>query len=135
MTNAADAAERMRIDSSGNVLVGTTSSNGAVSNATKVVGGIFNSVNGVGAITTSPTTVITLPSLDGATYIFSCQNISDAGGNNYGATAFISQQTTSLAQSDIKTASYTLISISGLAIRITSTLATKTYKWSLIRIL
>ena len=42
--------ERMRIDSSGNVLVGTTTTAGAASNNALVVGGVFNSLNGTTAL-------------------------------------------------------------------------------------
>ena len=44
------ATERMRIDSSGNVLVGTTTTAGAASNNALVVGGVFNSLNGTTAL-------------------------------------------------------------------------------------
>jgi hypothetical protein len=55
-------AERMRIDSSGNLLVGTTSTNGSVSNTAEVLGGYFRSIAGsVSATTSAFTTLFTVP--------------------------------------------------------------------------
>jgi len=126
----------MTLDASSNLLVGTTSSSGLVSNNAYIVGGNFSTVYGSGSIATSATTVITLPTRDGANYLFSCQNISDAGTpSSYGATSIISQEGSVLAATAIQTASFTIIGVSGLNIQITSTLATKTYRWSLVRIL
>ena len=127
--------QAMTLDASGNLLVGTTSATGSVSNNAEIIGGVVNTYNGTASISTSPTTVVTLPSRDGATYIFSCQNISDAGTSTYGAVSIITQQTTALVKTDLQTATYTVITVSGLDIKITSTLATKTYRWSLIRIM
>ena len=131
-----NGSERARIDSSGNLLVGTTSSSGLVGNNAYSIGGNFSTVYGSGSIASSATTVTTLPTRDGATYLFSCQNISDAGAPaSYGATSIISQEGSVLAATAIQTASFTVIGVSGLNIQITSTLATKTYRWSLVRIL
>jgi hypothetical protein len=127
--------ERARINSSGNLLVGTTSSSGLVSNNAGIVGGILNTLSGTNSITTSPTTVATLPSRDGATYIFTCANISDAGVTTYNCASIITQCTTALVATALSTASFASISVSGLDIRITSTLGTKTFTWSLVRIL
>jgi len=126
---------RMVIDSSGNLLVGTTSSSGSVSSDARVVGGIVNTLSGTNSITTSPTTVATLPNRDGATYLFTAQNISDSGATTYGAVSIITQQTTALVATALQTASFTTLSVSGLNLQITSTLGTKTYKWSLVRIM
>jgi hypothetical protein len=52
-----NATERARIDSSGNLLVGTTSTSGSVSNYGTVVGGLFKSFSGVTASTPSGTFV------------------------------------------------------------------------------
>ena len=120
---------------SSNFLVGATSSSGLVGNNAYIVGGNFSTVNGADSITTTPTTVTTLPSRDGATYLFSAQNISDANTTSYGVVALITQQGTALVQTDLKTASFSVITISGLNIQITSTLATKIYRWSLVRIM
>jgi hypothetical protein len=127
---------RMTLDSSGNLLVGATSSSGLVSNNAKIVGGNFSTVNGNGSITSSATTVITLATQDGATYLFSCQNISDSGTpSSYGATSIISQEGSALAATAIQTGTFTTIGVSGLNIQITSSLGSKVYKWSLVRIL
>jgi hypothetical protein len=56
-------AERMRIDSSGNLLVGTTSLNGSSSNTVDIVGGNFKTFSNSGSIAGSTTaTVLTLSS-------------------------------------------------------------------------
>jgi hypothetical protein len=56
-------AERMRIDSSGNLLVGTTSINGSSSNTVDIVGGNFKTFSNSGSIAGSTTaTVLTLSS-------------------------------------------------------------------------
>jgi hypothetical protein len=120
---------------SSNFLVGATSSSGLVGNNAYIVGGNFSTVNGADAIATTPTTVVTLPSRDGAAYLFSAQNISDANTTSYGVVAIITQQATALVKTDLQTASFSVITISGLNIQITSTLATKTYRWSLVRIM
>jgi hypothetical protein len=55
--------ERMRIDSSGNLLVGTTSINGSSSNTVDIVGGNFKTFSNSGSIAGSTTaTVLTLSS-------------------------------------------------------------------------
>jgi hypothetical protein len=134
-SNGSLAAERARIDSSGNFMVGHTSSSGLVGNNALIVGGNFSTVNGNGSIATSPTTVITLPSRDGAAYIFSAQNLSDANTTTYGVVSIITQQGTALVKTDLQTASFSAVTISGLNIQLTSTLSTKVYRWSLVRIL
>jgi hypothetical protein len=65
LTIATGAAqtERMRIDSSGNLLVGTTSINGSSSNTVDIVGGNFKTFSNSGSIAGSTTaTVLTLSS-------------------------------------------------------------------------
>jgi hypothetical protein len=70
--------ESMRIDSSGNVLIGTTSANGSTSNNQPVVAGIFRSLSGSGTVPDGTTlNLFTIPTA--STWIVSLQTGNASG--------------------------------------------------------
>jgi hypothetical protein len=120
-TDAAGAAysfERMRIDSSGNVLVGTTATAGSVSNSKRIVGGIFSSFTGSisNALTNTSYTMFDTGSTY-ACFIVSVIGIA-ADAPNYSATAVVNIQDTSVSISYMDTGGLIFITNSGTAIRV-----------------
>jgi hypothetical protein len=115
-------AEAMRIDSSGNVLIGTTATTGSTSNNIMAVSGIFKTISGsASAPSGTATTLFTAPTLANGTYIVS------AGINNtgepavYSAVSLISVDNTVIQATALKTATNLSISISGQNVRGTQT--------------
>ena len=115
------AAERMRIDSSGNLLVGTTSSTGDITNTAVVAGGKFRTVSGsVSAATATATTLFTVPTQIGA-YLVTVNVDADAA-NLYSATYIVNTQGgSSTVATIIYKGSLISVSMSGYAVQGTQT--------------
>ncbi len=89
-----NSTERARIDSSGNLLVGTTSTSGSVSNTAAILGGVHKSFSGsVSAATNTYTTLFTVPTAYGS-YIATVF-LAAADVNNYQSVVIISTQPSS----------------------------------------
>jgi len=111
--------ERMRIDTSGNVLVGTTASAGSISNTAPVVAGVFKTLSGtVSAANVTATTIATLPSITNGTYIVSC-GLAAADPTNYSAVSLVTVDATVLRSTNLQTATLMSISVSGQTVRAT----------------
>ena len=105
-----NATERARIDSSGNLLVGTTSTTGSSSNTARVVGGIFNSFRGeISSAATNTSYTMFDIGANYACYIVSVIGVS-ADAVNYSATAVVNMQNTSVSISYIAV-SYTHLTL------------------------
>jgi hypothetical protein len=112
-------SESMRIDSSGNLLVGTTASAGDITNTAPVVAGVFKTLSGtVSAATATATTIATLPSLNNGTYIVSC-GLTAADPNNYSAVSLVTVDGVVLRITNLQTAALMSITISGQTVRAT----------------
>ena len=128
--------ERARIDSSGRLLVGTTSSSGVNSNTAPVLAGNFTSFTGtVLASHASPTTLFALENLN-ATYIVTAMVAGTADATNYYAVSLIgtvvSNSRTIIA---LKTGGLLSISLSGGNVQGTQNSGVSQYiSWSVIRI-
>jgi hypothetical protein len=111
-----DATERARIDSSGKLLVGTSSSTGALSNTAPVIAGLFQSFDDVATFTTGVAqTLFVIPNTN-ATYIVTLRRGSVGDAANYEAVSILSTNSggsVSAVLTDLKTAANVLISISG----------------------
>jgi hypothetical protein len=111
-----DATERARIDSSGRLLVGTTSSTGSLSNTAPVIAGLFQSFDDVATFTTGVAqTLFVIPNTN-ATYIVTLRRGSVGDAANYEAVSILSTNSggsVSAVLTDLKTAANVLISISG----------------------
>jgi len=110
--------ERMRITNGGNVLVGTTTTAGSVSNSAELVSGKFISIQGtqVGASGTF-TTVVTLPSLPFATYMVSGGLAGAGDTTNYHNVAIVCTQSSSTKITNLVTSGLFSISLSGLNVQ------------------
>jgi hypothetical protein len=125
--------EKMRIDSSGNLLVGTTTTAGSVSNTANIVGGLFTTHSGTsGTIATgTPTNIITslvtggyyLVAVNGATNstIYSMAYVYFDGGGTGNVTT-------------IASVALTITSGSANAITLTTAGAGQAFSWSITRI-
>jgi hypothetical protein len=126
--------ERARIDSSGNLLVGTTSANGSTSNTKPVVAGAFRSLNGTLTSLASGTayTMFTA-SADFATWMVNVHVI--ASNAIYSETAIVQINNSSVRVDIISAGSGVAISNSGLDIKVTQTSGTTQAEllWSAVR--
>lgn len=125
-TSVGTQAERMRIDSNGNLLVGTTASAGDITNTAPVVSGVFKTLSGtVSAATATATTIATLPNLTNGTYIVSCGLVA-GDPTNYSAVSLVSVDATVLRITNLQTAALMSISISGQTVQATQVSGTTT---------
>ena len=114
---AYNSSEKMRLDSSGNLLVGTTTTAGSVSNFAELVSGKFISIQGtqVGANGT-PTTVVTLPATSFATYMVS-GGLAAGDTTNYHNVSIVCVQNTSTKIINLVTSGLFFITVSGLNVQ------------------
>jgi len=127
--------ERARIDSSGNMLVGSTATTGDAANAKQLVGGIHSTVSGsVSAANATATTLFTTPSTVSAWMV--TVNISAAAVTLYAATYLVNTQggSSTVATLLYKGANIS-ISMSGYSVQVTQTSGlTQTVTYSAMRI-
>jgi hypothetical protein len=131
-----NSAERARIDSSGNLLVGTASANGSMANTSTTNSGVFNTLNGsVSTASGAATTIATAnQNYAFATYIVSC-GVSSGAPSAYSAVAIVSADNNVLQITNLQTATNMTISVSGTNIQATQTSGgTATIIYSIIRI-
>ena len=128
--------ERLRLDTSGNVLVGTTSDAGVATNTTKLIGGIFATVrSSLSVASATPTTIVTLPSGDGI-YIVSTALSASTDPANYNETAIVSISGSTSSIAILVNASVVSLTMSGLNLQVTQNQgATQTMQFSVLRIL
>jgi hypothetical protein len=128
-------AEAMRIDSSGNLLIGTTATTGNANNTKLIVGGTFSTVSGsVSAANATATTLFTAPSTVAAWLV--TVNISAAAASLYAATYLVNTQGgSSTVATLIFKGTNILITMSGYAVQVTQTSGvTQTVTYSALRI-
>jgi hypothetical protein len=129
----------MRIDSSGRLLVGTTSSSGSVSNSAQVVGGLFKSFSGSNGGVSSGTsvTLFTLPN-NNATYMVTAQVANTGNAGAYSEVAIvcaIAGGSVSLSASIVKQGSLITISVSGANVQASQgSGVNQTISWTATRI-
>jgi len=110
-------AEAMRIDSSGNLLVGTTSTGGAVSNTKRLVAGTIYSINGVvSSLATGTDYTMFTMTTDFTTYLVTVSAL--VSSVSYSETAIVHINNTSVAVTIIADGSNVVISNSGLNIQV-----------------
>ena len=114
------ATERARIDSSGNLLVGTTSASGSMGNASVLNAGIFSTLSG--SVSSSSGAAVTIAVANqnyaNATYIVSC-GISSGAPATYSAVAIVSADNNVLRVTTLQSATLMTISVSGTNIQAT----------------
>jgi hypothetical protein len=132
------SAQRALIDSSGRLLVGTSTSAGSVSNTAPVVAGRFYSFNGSSSAVSSGSaiTMFTAPNTN-ATYIVVAR-ISSVQNASYEAVTLLSSNagaSVSLAATPLKTGGLMTISLSGADVQATQgSGGTATISWFVTRI-
>jgi hypothetical protein len=127
--------ERMRINSGGELLVGTTASGGATSNGIPVVAGLFRTqAASVGIASTGvATTVMTFNNNDGD-FLVSMRLSGTGAPASDDSVAIICVNGGSASQTDLKTGSNMVISMSGLDLQATQNLfAGANVNWSVMR--
>ena len=129
-----NAAERMRIDSSGNLLVGTTSASGTSTNTAKVVGGLFFTASGTAsAANATATTIFTCPALPNGVYIVNAQ-LANNDPAAYMAVSLISVGNATLRATSLAVGTNMIITVSGQNIQATQTSgASQTVTWTITR--
>jgi len=138
-SNNAAASERARIDSSGNLLVGTTSTTGSTTNLTQLVGGVYSSLSGSGGSFTSGVagTIFTMANINnGQTWLVTV-TLDGEGVTSYNCTYVVVGEGANASVALLIKGANASISVSGLAVQYTqSSGGTKTNaRWSAIRIL
>jgi hypothetical protein len=121
-----NTTERARIDSSGRLLVGTTSASGSTTNTAPVIAGFFQSFNDGATFTTGVAqTLFTAPNTS-ATYIITLRRGAVGDAANFEAVSILSVNALaggppSVALTDLKTAGTVSISLSGADVQGTQT--------------
>ena len=129
------SATRMTLDTSGNLLVGTTSTSGDIANAKKTVGGIFSSINGQTASTATATPVTLFASQSEATYMVSAYVLGTGAPATYNAVAIVKTNAGVATLTTISSATNVTISISGLNVQATQTSGVnQVFTYNVIRI-
>lgn len=132
----AGATERMRIDSSGNFMVGTTSSSGSASNTARVIGGVFSTLRSSASVATNTaTTIATLPSGEG-NYMVSASLNASATPADYNEVAMVCVSQSNASITVLANAAQLSLSMSGLNLQVTHLQGlTQTIQYSVLRIL
>ena len=125
----------MTLDTSGNLLVGTTTALGTITNTTALRAGIFSTNTGsTSAANNTATTLATLSSGLG-TYIISLGFNGVGAASTYSAVSIVNVDTTTTKKTDLVTSSGMVISLSGLDIQGLQTAgSTLNISWSILRI-
>jgi hypothetical protein len=118
--------ERARIDTSGRLLVGTTSDTGLATNTSPVVAGLFKSTSGAASLEHNTATTLFTAQNDSATYILTVLRGAVGDAASYNAVSLLSTNATvggsaSVVATALKTATLVTISVSGAAVRATQT--------------
>ena len=138
---ATGIVERARIDSSGNLLVGTTAATGLASNQTRVVGGILNtaSASALSVANNTATTIFTLSDYQGSqSWIVSADVAGQSNASAYACVYLVVANYTGAASvTALRQGSLSSISVSGLDVKYTQASGgTQTsVQWSAIRIM
>ena len=125
-----------RFNTSGNLLVGTTTSGGSTTNGRNVTAGAFTTRSGSQAIASTgvATTLMTFNNNDGQ-FIVSMRGSGTGGPTTDDSVAIICINAGNASQTNLKTGSNVVISMSGLNLQVTQGLfATANISWSVMRI-
>jgi hypothetical protein len=134
--NAGTLGEAARITSGGGLLVGTTSTNGAVSNTKRITGGTFSSFNGsLTSLTSGVAYTMFTMTADFTTYLVTVSGI--ASNTAYSETAIVHLNNTSVSVTIIADGGSIAISNSGLDVQVTqsSGVTLNDLEWSATRLL
>ena len=133
-TTTATGTEAMRIDSSGNLLVGTVVTNGETSNTKPVRAGIFSTQTGVtSCANNTATTLMTFGSNEG-NFLVSAR-LSGTGSVIHNTTGIIHINNSSTSYTVLAAGSQLVLSMSGLALQATQTAgSTLNVTWNVVRI-
>ena len=129
-------SERMRLDASGNLLVGGTTTAGSTGNVTTIAGGIFKTASGsVSTPNATATTLATLLNQGQAVYMVTAGIPAAGGPALYSTVALVSTQGTATNLTTIQTGTNVVLSMSGLNLQVTQTAgSTFNIAWTVIRV-
>ena len=129
-------SERMRIGSSGDLLVGTSSSDGVATNTARVIGGVFSTLRSSASIPhNTATTIATLPSGEGNYMVSAALNSSSAPAD-YNEVAMVGVSGSTAVVTVLVNATALSLSMSGLNLQVTQGQGTtQTVQYSILRIL
>jgi hypothetical protein len=127
--------ERMRIDSSGSLLVGTTSAAGSPSLTARVTGGIFSTANGTTSVPNATwTTLATIPTGDGV-YLVTAILPSSGDPANYNAVSIVTTSISGTNLVDVKDAPIVDLRMSGSSLQVNQAQGTtQNINWSILRL-
>jgi hypothetical protein len=130
-----NGSERVRIDSSGNALIGTTAVTGSLSNAARVTGGIFSTNNGTTSVPNATwTTLATIPTGDGI-YLVTAYLPSSGDPGGYNAVSIVTTSLTGTNLTDIKNANHVALRMSGSNLQVNHGQGTtQPINWSILRL-
>jgi len=130
------STSQVQIDTSGNILIGATTTAGSVSNSVNVVGGVFTTASGTTSIpNATATTIFTLPNFGTGVYIVTASIPGANLASLYASTVLITTQATTSVVSPLHSTTAITFTLSGLAVQITQTTGgTYTFSWTVIRL-
>lgn len=137
LTFATNNTERARITSGGDFLVGTTATTGSQTNTTNTVVGKITSNNGsLEVANNTATTMLSVSAAGASTFLVTVTVISTDTGSNYTVLGLLRCGGTTDSYTNILTASYLTVSLSGSNLQVTQTSgALVSVTWSLLRLL
>jgi hypothetical protein len=126
--------ERMRIDSSGNLLVGTAVTNGETSNTKPVRAGIFSTQTGVTTCANNTATTLMSFGSNEGNFLVSAR-LSGTGATTDNTTGIIHVNNSATNYTVLSAGSNVVLSMSGLVLQVTQSAgATLNVAWNVIRI-
>jgi hypothetical protein len=133
--NGAGTAERARIDSNGNALIGTTTAVGSLGNTARVTGGIFSTNNGTTSVPNSTWTTLTAIPTGDAVYLVTAYLPNSGDPASYNAVSIVTTSLTGTNLVDIKNANQVALRMSGSNLQVNHGQGTtQPINWSILRL-